>query len=61
MIVNINDIARAVMSADSFNQNVELEDIKHIVEIALKKVALAAPVHVDLDNGHYIAMVVVKS
>jgi hypothetical protein len=61
VIVTIENIGRAVISSDTYNQKTELGDVEHIIEIALKKLALCSPVHVDLENGHHLAIVMVKS
>jgi hypothetical protein len=48
VIVDIEQVARSVFSADQFNTQVCMENICHVVEIALRKIAIAA-ISTDVD------------
>jgi hypothetical protein len=54
--VTFDDLAHAVISADGFNRQTSLAQVRHILEVALKSKlalpALSAPVTLDLGNGH---------
>lgn len=53
-VVTIRQLGQAVRSCDTFNHKVSIPNMEHVLEIALKKLALAAPIRVDLGNSHYL-------
>jgi hypothetical protein len=56
---SIDQLAQVVTSADGFNRQTTLAQVRHIIEIAVKtKLAFSAlgnPVQIDLGNGHAMA------
>lgn len=53
-VVTIREIGQAVRSCDTYNRSAGIQNMEHILEIAFKKLALAAPISVDLENGHFL-------
>lgn len=58
--VTIEQIAVAVRHSDFMLENpVMLKNVGTVIELALKKLGIAAPIRVDLGNGHCLIVAVV--